>query len=49
MAHEILRDRLDGPADEPRPGVPQTITNAQVEVEEVLVRSPEETPEGGTH
>lgn len=26
-----LRDRLDGLSDEPRPGVPRTITDAQVE------------------
>nr|WP_308698982.1 helix-turn-helix domain-containing protein [Streptomyces avermitilis] len=38
----FLRDRLDGLADEPRPGVPRTITDAQVE--EVVVRTLEETP-----
>lgn len=43
----FLRDRLDGLADEPRPGVPRTITDAQVE--EVVVRTLEETPPGGTH
>ena len=43
----FLRDRLDGLADEPRPGVPRTITDAQVE--EVVVRTLEETPEGSTH
>ncbi|MFB7940146.1 IS630 family transposase [Streptomyces sp. NPDC056049] len=43
----FLRDRLDGLADEPRPGVPRTITDAQVE--EVVVRTLEETPSGGTH
>ena len=31
----------------PRPGVPRTITDAQVE--EVVVRTLEETPEGATH
>jgi hypothetical protein len=39
--------RLDGLGDEPRPGVPRTITDAQVE--EVVVRTLEETPEGATH
>jgi transposase len=43
----FLRDRLDGLADEPRPGVPRTITDAQVE--EVVVRTLEEVPEGATH
>ncbi|MEU2674987.1 helix-turn-helix domain-containing protein [Streptomyces sp. NPDC007164] len=43
----LLRDRLDGLADEPRPGVPRTITDAQVE--EVVVRTLEQTPPGGTH
>ena len=32
---------------EPRPGVPRTVTDAQVE--EVVVRTLEEVPEGGTH
>lgn len=39
--------RLDGLADEPRPGVPRSITDAQVE--EVVVRTLEEVPEGATH
>jgi transposase len=43
----FLRGRLDGLGDEPRPGVPRTITDAQVE--EVVVRTLEETPEGATH
>ncbi|MDX2565408.1 helix-turn-helix domain-containing protein [Streptomyces sp. TX20-6-3] len=43
----FLRDRLGGLSDEPRPGVQRTITDAQVE--EVVVRTLEETPEGGTH
>jgi transposase len=38
---------LDGLSDEPRPGVPRTITDAQVE--EVVVRTLEEVPEGATH
>ncbi|MGH3124994.1 MAG: IS630 family transposase, partial [Streptosporangiaceae bacterium] len=43
----FLRKRLDGLLDEPRPGVPRTITDAQVE--EVVVRTLEEVPRGGTH
>jgi transposase len=43
----FLRERLDGLLDEPRPGVPRTITDAQVE--EVVVRTLEEVPEGATH
>lgn len=43
----FVRDRLDGLGDEPRPGVPRTITDSQVE--EVVVRTLEETPEGATH
>ena len=43
----FLARRLDGLSDEPRPGVPRTITDAQVE--EVVVRTLEEVPEGATH
>jgi transposase len=43
----FLDRRLDGLSDEPRPGVPRTITDAQVE--EVVVRTLEEVPEGATH
>jgi transposase len=43
----FLRERLDGLTDDPRPGVPRTITDAQVE--EVVVRTLEEVPEGATH
>ena len=43
----FLAKRLDGLGDEPRPGVPRTLTDAQVE--EVVVRTLEETPEGATH
>jgi transposase len=43
----LLARRLGGLGDEPRPGVPRTITD--VEVEEVVVRTLEETPEGATH
>ncbi|WP_327429237.1 IS630 family transposase [Streptomyces sp. NBC_01236] len=43
----FLRDRLEGLSDDARPGVPRTITDAQVE--EVVVRTLEDVPEGGTH
>ena len=43
----FLAARLDGLSDEPRPGVPRTISDAQVE--EVVVRTLEEVPEGSTH
>src|SRR6266487_4896470 len=39
--------RLEGLADEPRPGVPRTITDEQVE--EVIVKTLEETPTNATH
>src|SRR5258708_23744046 len=42
----FLRDRLDGLPDEPRPGVPRTITDAQVEE---VVGTLEEVPDGSTH
>src|ERR1035437_581246 len=43
----FLARRLDGLGDEPRPGVPRTISAAPVE--EVVVRTLEEVPEGATH
>jgi transposase len=43
----FLARRLGGLGDEPRPGVPRTISDAQVE--EVVVRTLEEVPEGATH
>jgi transposase len=43
----FLRERPDGLTDDPRPGVPRTLTDAQVE--EVAVRTLEEVPEGATH
>lgn len=43
----FLTDRLDGLVDEPRPGAPRTISDAKVE--EVVVRTLEEAPEGATH
>ena len=42
----FLARRLDGLGDELRPGVPRTITDAQVE--EVVVRTLEQVPEGAT-
>ena len=43
----FLRERPDGLADDPRPSVPRTLTDAQVE--EVVVHTLEEAPEGATH
>lgn len=43
----FLRDRLDGLYDEPRPGAPRQIGDAQIEA--VVVRTLEETPRGATH
>jgi transposase len=43
----FLRERLDGLTDDPRPGVPRTVTDAQVE--EVVVRTLEEVPAGAAH
>jgi transposase len=40
-------DRLDGLVDEPRPGQPRKVTDAQVE--EVIVRTLESTPRDATH
>jgi transposase len=39
--------RLEGLSDEPRPGVPRSITHAQVE--QVIVQTLEETPKDATH
>jgi transposase len=39
-------DRLDGLVDEPRPGRPRTVSDAQVE--EVIVKTLERTPKGAT-
>jgi transposase len=43
----FLRDRLEGLLDEPRPGAPRTVTDA--EVERVVVQTLESTPRGATH
>jgi transposase len=43
----FLRSRLDGLADEPRPGAPRTISDARVE--EVITRTLESKPTNATH
>jgi transposase len=43
----FLRDRLDGLFDEPRPGTPRQITDDQVET--IVIRTLETTPQGATH
>src|SRR5947209_9890646 len=43
----FLDDRLEGLADEPRPGAPRTITDAKVE--EVVTKTLEEKPKAATH
>ena len=43
----FLAARVDGLADEPRPGAPRRITDAQVA--DVVVRTLESTPRGATH
>jgi transposase len=43
----FLKARLEGLYDEPRPGAPRTVTDAQVE--QVVVQTLESTPRGETH
>lgn len=43
----FVEDRLDGVHDEPRPGAPRTITDA--DVERVIVKTLEEAPRDATH
>jgi transposase len=43
----FLANRLEGLADEPRPGAPRSITDAQVEA--VITRTLESQPTAGTH
>jgi transposase len=43
----FLEDRLEGLADEPRPGAPRSITDASIE--QVLTKTLEEKPKAATH
>jgi transposase len=43
----FLADRLEGLADEPRPGAPRTITDAMVE--RIITKTLEEKPKAATH
>jgi transposase len=43
----FVEDRLDGLVDEPRPGAPRTLTDAQVE--EVITKTLESKPANATH
>ena len=43
----FLKQRLEGLYDEPRPGAPRTVSDAQVE--QVVIRTLESTPRGETH
>lgn len=43
----FVRDRVDGLRDEPRPGAPRTVSDAQIE--KVVIRTLETTPRGATH
>jgi transposase len=43
----FVEGRLEGLADEPRPGAPRSLADAQIE--EVITRTLESKPEGGTH
>ena len=43
----FIEDRMAGLMDEPRPGAPRQITDEQIE--DVIVRTLESTPEGATH
>jgi transposase len=43
----FLQKRLDGLVDEPRPGAPRRITDAQVE--QVIIDTLEKTPRDATH
>ena len=43
----FVEDRLDGLSDEPRPGTPHSITDAQVE--DVITRTLESKPDNATH
>ena len=45
--NRFARDRLEGLLDEPRPGRPRTVTDAQVE--EVIIKTLESAPKDATH
>ncbi len=45
--NRFAQRRLDGLHDEPRPGPPRTVTDAQIE--EVIVKTLEQTPANATH
>lgn len=45
--NRFAQRRLDGLHDEPRPGPPRTVTDAQIE--EVIVKTLEQTPADATH
>src|SRR3954462_12102510 len=45
--NRFAQHRLDGLLDEPRPGPPRTVTDAQVE--DVIVKTLETTPKDATH
>jgi transposase len=45
--NRFVADRLDGLYDEPRPGTPRKITDAQVEA--IVIRTLESKPRGATH
>jgi transposase len=45
--HRFLADRLEGLTDEPRPGAPRSLSDAQVE--DVIARTLESKPEAATH
>ena len=45
--NRFVARRLDGLADDPRPGAPRTVTDA--DVERVITRTPESEPDNATH
>ena len=47
MANSILKARLEGLYDEPRPGAPRKVSDEQVE--KVVIQTLESTPRGQTH
>jgi hypothetical protein len=47
VARTVLKGRLEALYDEPRPGAPRTVSDAQVE--QVVIQTLESTPRGETH